>query len=104
MTIAQAAGVENMTATILQTLTNLGFAGLVWYLLAYRDPGRERAMDAERERWLTRMDAHDQIFRDTIRQMTDEFTKQVQLNTVALRELSEELRESVKESHRANSG
>ena len=85
----------DMTATILQMMTNLGFAGLVWYLLAYRDPIRDRAMDAERERWLTRMEAHDQMFRDTIRTMTDEFTQQVQLNTVALRELSEELRKSV---------
>ena len=93
MTIAQAPGVENMTATVLQTLTNLGFAGLVWYLLAYRDPSRERAIDAERERWLTRMDSHDSLFREAIAQMASEFSGQVTLNTQAMEQLSDEIKE-----------
>ena len=100
MTIAQAAGVENMTATVLQTLTNLGFAGLVWYLLAYRDPSRAQAIDAERERWLTRMDSHDTLFRDAITSMASDFSQQVTLNTQALKQLSEEIKELSAAVHR----
>ena len=69
--------------SLVHGLSSLGFAGLVWYLLAVRDPKREEREEQARIRHAQRLDERDAAYKQNLKEVVESIGKRFDENTTA---------------------